>query len=249
MVLNRPQRARTVPLVAAAVAAGIVVGAATASATVDDPVDAGGVVVVDATDPGRELLTGDSNTVFSLRLPPSATCPGDSANDDWRVQSFVVPDSVDPGALTYGAIRPVGEGLHALYRADTTPFVQVLTGQNAEPGRPGQILAIPPLSFAVFPAGMLPAGRYRIGVACTYFRETARFWDLTIELVDAPGVQPGGFRWTVAGSSPTDDGGSGSGIAGILGGLGLAVVVGAVLLGRRRHRAHAHTSSPIKEQR
>ncbi len=170
----------------------------TVRATVDAPLDAGEILIVDANNRDRSIDEGDSNMVFSVRVPDGATCPGDSANDDWRVQSFVIPATMDPGALEYRALRPIGENLHALYGADTRPYIQAFLGQNSTPGQPGQILEAPPLSFAVFPAGMLPAGRYRIGVACTYFRDTAKYWDTEIELIDDSSVQPGAFRWRLA---------------------------------------------------
>src|SRR5262245_29250980 len=55
-------------------------------ASVEDTVDAGAVSVVAADDPSRVLTEGGSADAFTLRLPEDAVCPGDSANDDWRVQ-------------------------------------------------------------------------------------------------------------------------------------------------------------------
>ena len=56
----------------------------------------------------RPFTEGTHESAFSLRLPRGATCPGDSMNDDWRVQSFVVPSTDDPGALRYMVTGPEG---------------------------------------------------------------------------------------------------------------------------------------------
>lgn len=162
-----------------------------------EPTDAGAVAVVGAFNQSREVSEGDSNTVFTLRLPDRASCPGDSANDDWRVQSFVVPADVDPGSLRYGGIRPVGENMHALYEVTTSPYVQMMTDQNTGPGQPGRILTHPPLSFAVFPPGTLPDGRYRIGIVCTHDQVPGTYWETEIVVSAAPEVQPGQMRWRV----------------------------------------------------
>lgn len=218
-----------------------------ADATLDTPVDAGDIVIVNANNRRRPMTEGDSNTIFSVQVPEQASCPGDSANDDWRVQSFVIPAEMDPGALEYGALRPIGENLHALYGADTRPYIQAFLGQNAGPGKPGQILAAPPLSFGVFPAGMLPAGTYRIGVACTYFRDTAKYWDTEIELISDTSVQPGEFRWrlvdsSAAPSAPAADSGSGGAPWLAISALVLTAVVGVIVV-----RTRSNSRSTLKE--
>jgi hypothetical protein len=156
----------------------------------------GPAVIVDTT-ASAPLMRGDSTTEFTLRLPAGATCPGDSANDDWRVQSFVVPAAVDPGTLRYGPVRPDGDGHYTLHRPDTKAFVHVLTGPNSGPGEPGMVMPPPPFSFAMFPPGTLADGDHRIGLACSLAGETARYWDTRIAVTSDPTVQPGEFRWSV----------------------------------------------------
>src|SRR5262249_48209367 len=47
---------------------------------------------------------GSGNDSFGLRFPGgTGSCRGDSATAGYRIQSFMVPQSVDPGALTYDA--------------------------------------------------------------------------------------------------------------------------------------------------
>jgi hypothetical protein len=168
------------------------------SATIDAPVRSGDVVVVSSTDGSHELTHGGSATKFSLRLPPGAACPGDSANDQWRVQSFVVPATDDPSTFKYTSVAPAGDGRYALYDVQTHPLINSLTQENLAPGQPGVIPAIPPLSFAVFPPGTLPSGTYRVGIACTLFRATAKYWDTQLVLTATPSDKPGQLEWRLA---------------------------------------------------
>lgn len=187
-------------------------GPATAQ-TVDNPVDLGSVVITGEA-ANRVLTEGGSTTSFGLQLPTGASCPGDSANDQWRVQTFIVPARVDPGTLTYNVVGPEGEGVYALYGLDTNPLTSRLTAQNARPGTPGLITGLPSASFEVFPPGTLPVGEYRIGVACTFFAETASYWDTAIEIISTPEDLPANLRWRltdaakVAGDASTSTGGT-----------------------------------------
>jgi hypothetical protein len=206
--------------------------------SVDEPVDLGVVTIVS---PTRETLTsGDGNTVFGLRLPAGASCPGDSENDQWRVQTFIVPADVDPATLTYDSIGPVGDGRFALYGIDTNPQVHGLTAPNGGTGLPGLIIGLRSMSFEVFPPGTLADGMYRIGVACTYFRETASYWDTVIEIARDPANRPAEMRWENA--APFDPGvvdagesGSNSNL-GLIAASGAAVVAALGLLARRSRR-------------
>ncbi len=219
-------------------------GLAAAQGEVGNPVDAGAVGIYDVDDPSTTLVEGDSNTVFTLRLPDGASCPGDSAHDDWRVNSFIVPATDDPGALRYGVIWPEGDGRYALYGADTRPYSLVLTGQNATAGLPGRIVAPPPFTLGVFPAGTLTADRYRIGLACTYFRETAIYWDTELVMSDDPDIQPGELRWRLADAPDTAGAGSDSGGTGSIGAFPLVIVSAGALAAlalfslSRRHTRH-----------
>lgn len=218
----------------------------TASATVGSPVNAGRVVVTDASVSSRELTQGRSATQFTLRLPPGAGCPGDSANDQWRVQSFIVPSTDDPGALRYAEVAPAGDGRYALYDVFTAPFVHILTDANSGPGRPGVISPLPALSFAVFPPGTLPAGRYRIGIACTLFRETAKYWDTEIVITQSPGDEPGQLTWRLAAVPAviaSSDQGSNQWLLPSVG------VLGAAALGLLLWRRSTHTSTtPLSKE-
>jgi LPXTG-motif cell wall-anchored protein len=238
--------------VAAAIAASVVMSSTAHAAppsggAVGDPVDGGAVVVVKAAEQDRPIIDGTGSTAFTLRLPTGASCPGDSAHDDWRIQTFIVPVGDDPGELTYDLIAPKGDGRYALYGVDTDPYMQQLTLPNPEPGGSGLIPAIEPLSFAIFPPGTLPAGRYRIGVACTYFRETAIFWDTQIDVTDDSSDLPAQLAWRVVDTSavvPTS--GTGQGSSTMLA-IGAAVVVIGGLLMFRRRLVPSRSSTTTKE--
>ena len=247
-------RARTCALLAAAT---LIIPAqpARAAGPPQGAVDAGDVVVVVPTNRSEALDEGDTNTIFSLRLPAGAECPGDSANDDWRVQSFIVPSGTDLQTLAYGATRPRGDYMSGLYTTEGSPYVQVLTAQNPAPGQPGMILDPPPLSFAQFTPDLLPVGHYVIGMACSYFERGNRYWDAEIMLTEAPGVKPGERRWQVVAAESDPDAIASNGDSGGDGGqwmlvlaaaaVGVVAVVatGAVLRRRRPPRVLAKEHS------
>lgn len=170
---------------------------AEAVATAGAAEDAGSVVIVDLDDPEVEVVNGGSATRFSLRLPEGSVCPGDSAHDQWRVQSFIVPSSVDPGELSYGVIGPEGAAQFALFAFDSRQFAHQLTRPNLVAGQPGVLPGIPAMTFEFFRPGELPEGAYRIGLACTYFRETAYYWDTEILISAAPEDRPAQLTWRV----------------------------------------------------
>jgi hypothetical protein len=202
--------------------------------------DAGDLVIVD--DRKMEpIVEGDGTTKFSLRLPAGASCPGDSANDDWRVQTYLVA-ATEGTPTRFGSIGPENPDgdLHAdtrwaLYDVNNVPWVQAMTNQNSGPQAPGLIVGVPVFDFALFDAERLPPGPYRLGVACTYFRETSLYWDTEIEVIADPDAPPGGLRWRLstapAGAAPasdSDDGGPWTAVA--LGAVAVVVILGALTM-------------------
>lgn len=150
---------------------------------VDAAENAGNATISEPTT-GAPLLAGQKDTDFTLKLPEGAACTGDSANDGYRVQSFMVPEGVDPATLTYGnnGPEPLGVGdefSQPLYRTTTEAYVNQQTANATTPGGPGPIINIPAFDFMVFTdPGMVPAGTYILGISCTAptTGDVDRFW-------------------------------------------------------------------------
>lgn len=217
-------------------------GATTVSATAPPDVgpaaDAGDVVITSPD--GTPLANGGSITPFTLQIPEGSTCPGDSANDDWRVQSFMIPVDDDPGEIEYGFSGPEGTQF-PLFAADTRPYAHQLLPVNAGAGQPARIPDLPAMTFTIFPAGAIAMGTYRVGIACTYFRATATYWDAQIVLTESADDIPSQFVWSVV-DAPADavdasslDEGSNRTVW-ILTAVAGAVAVGVVVLWARRRR-------------
>ncbi len=167
-------------------------------------VDAGKVVVTAPTSK-NPITRGGSATQFTMRLPKNATCPGDSADDGYRVESFFVPKGTKLEAMRYRGQGPVVDGGWAVYKTTTNPFMQEFTDDAEKKGDPGAILPLPALSFAVFTGGELEPGEYHMGVACSRFGETKKYWD-TVVLVEAdPDDRPAHLRWKLVGVSSSRD--------------------------------------------
>lgn len=200
-------------------------------------------VVVSGSDADVTLHSGGSATEFSLRLPEGASCPGDSTDANYRVQSYMVPVEDDPGALRYTSVGPEGKNRFALYDTTTSSFVNILTAQADGPGEPGAVVNIAKFNFAVFEPGQLPPGRYDVGIACSLFNETVRYWNVEMAVVRAVDDEPAQIRWTVAGtnrSEPAVGGMSAPAIA-------VVVAVGAAAVAFRRIRRPKVSSPALAE--
>ncbi len=234
-----------------AVSVSLALGASAAAqepVTAGPAVDAGDVVVVAADDPTRALEGGGSASEFTLRPPLDASCPGDSASENWRISSFIIPAEDDPTELVIGPFAPEGDGRWPLYKANTSAYINEALEQDFERGNPARILPLPPLSFAVFPTDILPPGRYTIGLVCSQWKVADRYWDTDIEIIADPGDEPGRFRWSVVdppeGASSLDGDDASSTVWWWLGGAGVLLVVVAFLRPRGRSDPTTRRPSP-----
>lgn len=217
--------------------------------------DAGDVAVVAPTNVSDEIESGQGDTPFALRLPADASCPGDSANDDWRVDSFLVPASVDPATLQFNGAGPIGAGQLPLYQLSTFPFAATFTEPNEVPGDPGKIPPSPVLTFSVWAPDaveIIGEGTYAIGIACTFWGRVGPYWDTLIDIEADPTDQVARMRWRPEASraaapvdaasterSPTDersstDEGSSSWLLAALVAVVVAVVAGVLVVQHRR---------------
>lgn len=239
--------ARLARCLAAVAAVGAVVAVTGSSVVAAAGTREGDVTIVDISGSYGPLVRGGSATEFSLRLPNDASCPGDSMHDQWRAQTFLVPAGVDPTTLTYELNQPKGQGNFALYADTTRPLTQILLRPNDVAGQPGYFDAFPPMSFAVFTPGLLKDGTYTLGVACTYFRETAKVWDTKIVITSSPTDRPAGFVWRAA-SVPASSQGSDGFPSVALAVAGFAVVLLVVVaVSLLRHFPTRRTRTLAKE--
>lgn len=161
---------------------------------------AGSVTVMKAEDPGTTRQSGVAGDRFILKLPVRAACPGDSLNDDYRIQTFIVPAADDPGSLVYESVKPAGDGRWALHNQWGSRWVQKMTSPNSSAGAPGLIDEFPLVTLGYFSPGQLPTGTYRVGVACTFENATTRYWDARMDIT--AGEAGGPLSWTVLDQAP-----------------------------------------------
>jgi len=212
----------------------------------EPPVDLGSVEII--TPQGEPLSSGGSSTLYSLRLPDDAACPGDSASGNWLVQSFLIPVGDDPGAIKYGVVGPE-DTQFPLFAFDTRPYVHQVTQVSSSTEAPGVISLLPALTFSVFEPGYIPPGTYRIGVACTFFRATARYWDTEIVIEAQPDDTPAQLTWRAPEAAPfvpASDGPTGRNLL-LIGGIIAALVAAVVLLWQSRSDSSQPTSRRLSK--
>lgn len=214
-----------------------------------EPVTPEPAQVVSGAGSTEAMEEGGSATEFSLRLSDGASCPGDSADDDYRVNSYMVPFSVDPASVTYNGLGPTPNEYgtfetfrQPLYDIDSNSFVSGQTADAVQFGDPGLIIGIPSFDFAVYGPGDLPAGRYHVGIACTLNNEVVKVWDTELVVTSAAGDEPAAIHWT----NPAASGSGGSAPSRPLAAVALAIVAAAgvgALAVRRRTASPAHPVS------
>ena len=163
---------------------------------------AGPITVVNPTN-NAPLTSGGSTTSFRFNLPPGVACKGDSANAGYRIQSYLVPQSVDLDTLRFSSEGPLpaaGEVRQPLFQSSGpnsgNPLIDEQTATAVPAGGPGPIIQpLPSFNFAVFPAGFLQPGTYNIGIACTLGTSSSptqldKYFNTTITLATDP-ADPG----------------------------------------------------------
>ena len=134
-------------------------------------------------------VSGSRTSTFGLTLPAAAACAGDTATGGYRWSTFMVANSVDASQLTWVGGPP---SYAAAPSAVVQPLYSVNTGvvdQNTAVGNGAVLVAGVPFDLGVFPANFVPAGRYKIGVACVLAGATESYWQSTIDIaVNGSGV-------------------------------------------------------------
>lgn len=150
---------------------------------------------------GTLVNTGDGTTRFFIVLPDGATCPGDSANDQWRTHTFLVPEDDDVLGLWFGSSGPEPpweDDRYPMFNvANGLPLAQMMLQRNDVAGRPGVVEQSVETSFAEHAENGIVDGRYRLGTACGYFRQTTQYWDLVVDISVDGSATPDGLQWRV----------------------------------------------------
>lgn len=195
---------------------------------------------------------GGSATAFSVQLPAGASCPGDSAHDGYRVNSYMVPASLDPTEVTYDGAGPTpyaydsyADFRQPLYETNSNSFVAIQTADATTPGQPGAIINLPEFDFAVYPPGRPPAGHYHLGIACTLLKQIVTVWDTEI-VISAAADDAAQIRWTAvgpAGDTTSADSNLPAATVVAAGAFAIAAIAGSTLLIRRRRQPQPTTTS------
>lgn len=151
-----------------------------------------------------ETTSGDSSTTFNMSLVAgSNACPGDTASGGYRWQSFFVATSVDAGALTYNASGPVAPAGTAFVKPLRSSTNKLIVNEATAPTSGNVLIGTYTYSFSAltFLPGGVPAGVYKVGLACTLSGDTKSFWQGFVTVAGNPTA----FTWTFAAtdSSPT----------------------------------------------
>ena len=163
---------------------------------------------------GVPITSGGSATKFYLKVPSGAACSGDTASGGYRVQSYMVPSSVDPAGLTFDGNGPMPTGVGVALRQplfdNSNPYLNANTAVATTAGGSGAIVDNPVFDFAVFGAQgptIVPNGVYNVGVACTNGNASAtqldKYWNVQLTFVADASDAPSGIKWTTAGPTAT----------------------------------------------
>jgi hypothetical protein len=210
-----------------------------------DARDAGAATITEVDNPNTLLTEGESETPFSLRLPEGAECPGDSKSDQWRVESFVIPAVDDPADIVFESFSLAADTHWPLLGVDSTKFLAQFMPENPAPGLPGQIPDLPAFSFELYGRNQLPEGRYKLGIACSYYNQIGPFWATEIDILYDSEDQSSDFQWQVvrppadANANGAQDSSSSSLWVVAVG----AAAVGAILLLLRHRNSRRHVPS------
>jgi hypothetical protein len=221
---------------AGALAAGTVlvgaVGLAATSVPAGAVTSATAVITVPGTD--TPIHGGASTTPFSVVIPASAACPGDTEHDGYHVFTYLVPKGVSPTSVSFRTGQPsryLGFFSYGSYVGAINTAVSS-----------GQVVSLPPsFSWTRLPADELFAGGARSatwegGIACADIHgAVTTTWNAEF-VFTASTSDPHGFTWRVV-QSATVPGRSTLSVGVIL--IILAVVFGviAVVLSLRSRSA------------
>ncbi len=193
---------RTTRTVVAATLAALVVGATLVVAGVSPSSAATLNAIATTANPSNNsfLASGGSETEYTLTLPPSAACSGDTAHDGYHVWSYLVQPSVDISSLTFNGSGPsTGYGI---FDSTGSYYGPVNTAQTT-----GEIVGIPTdlewgpaitndslLTDLLYTGGT--SGVWEAGLACANSSGVLTDnWNFQITFTSSE-TDPDGFTWS-----------------------------------------------------
>lgn len=187
-------RIRPALLAAAALAASLIPGGTAEAASLE-----GEVTFAD----GSGAITSGGSGTFTMSVPPGSACQGPGSLG-YRWESFLVSADVDIADVTFaGGPDPIsGSFVAPLFDLDGN---QVSTKfPSASPL--GLISGIPAISLPNTVNGLglagIPAGGYRIGIACTFQNAVQEHWATYLDITADPEDTPLGITWDAASEPP-----------------------------------------------
>jgi hypothetical protein len=159
------------------------------------------------TTPGVATITPASGTrtsTWGITLPPAASCPGDSATGNYLWYGYIVANNVDASQLTWAGGSPASAASPAAVVQPLYGPAGQVVGQTAIGSPAAVTIAGTAIDLSVYPANFIPAGLYKVGVACVLAGNTTEaLWQSTINVaVNGAGVITG-YTPFVAPGAPT----------------------------------------------
>ncbi len=179
------------------------------------------------------LDSGGSATPYGVALPPGASCPGDTAHQGYRVDSYLVPKGQTPTEVNFKKGVP---SRWFGYIAEGSYYGAVNTAENT-----GQVMALPEFTWTrlssylgdLFPRGATRA-TWEGGIVCvTTNGAVTNYWNSQIVFTRSA-TDPGGFTWRVVANPPLTANRTWLTAGIVL--LVLAALFGAVAIGLSRRR-------------
>jgi hypothetical protein len=180
------------------------------------------------------LDSGGAQTSYGVALPPSASCPGDTAHQGYHVYSYLVPAGHTPTEVNFKHGIPnrwYGFFSYGAYygAADTAEGT-------------GQVMSLPPFSwtrYSTYPDLIFPDGKSRTtwegGIACTTTDGVVtNYWNAQIVFTKSA-TTPGGFTWKVIANPPVPSSHLWLTVGIVLVVVAVVFAVVAIVLGRRRN--------------
>jgi hypothetical protein len=181
-------------VIPAAVLAGVAGGVTIAPTTAGAAATAGTAAI---TKPNTltALNSGGSGTLYGVQLPAGASCPGDSAHQGYRVDSYLVPKGVSPASVSFKTGLP---SKWYGYIAYGEYFGAVNTAEGS-----GLIVGLAPeftwtrlTTEELFPHGQ-KSSTWEGGIACSNNDGVVTdYWNSQI-VFTASTSDPHGFTWRV----------------------------------------------------